>query len=274
MEGVYIRESYSFKRMGCKAMGKKFEDQVVLVTGGSRGIGRAVALGFAARGASVAIVYVKNHEAAEETVKQIEEAGARGVAIPCDVRDWEAVQKTVEKINDQLGDINILVNCAGIVRDDLLVSMSIEDWRSVIETNLNGAFYFMRAVVEKMVLRREGRIINISSLAAERGGKGQANYAASKAGLQALTRAAALELGAKGITVNAIAPGMVLTEMSATVRDLAGPRLEKSVPMRRFAKPEDIVGAVLFLASPDASYINGVVIAVDGGLGSTVQYTA
>jgi 3-oxoacyl-[acyl-carrier protein] reductase len=171
-----------------------------------------------------------------------------------------------------MGEIDILVNCAGLVKDSLVVSMPVEDWRAVIETNLNGAFYFMRAVAETMVTRRQGRIINVSSIAGRRGGKGQANYAASKAGLNALTRAAALELASRGITVNAVAPGMVITEMTATVRELAGDRLKKMVPVRRLAVPEDIAGLVLFLASPAASYITGQVIDVDGGLAAAVQY--
>lgn len=253
-------------------MEREFKNQTVLVTGGSRGIGKAIALGFASRGASVAIVYTKNHDAARRTLEEIEAAGARGMARSCDVRDWDAVRLTVEEVGNRLGDIDVLVNCAGVVRDSLLVSMEVDDWRTVIETNLNGAFYFMRAIGEGMVLRRRGRIINVSSISAARGGKGQANYAASKAGLNALTRAAALELAPRGITVNAVAPGMVLTEMSATVRGLAGDEIKRGIPMRRFATPEDVVGAVLFLASGDAAYITGQVIDIDGGLGATVKY--
>ncbi len=252
-------------------MKKRFENKVVVITGGSRGIGKAIALGFAAEGASVAIVYARNHEAAADTVKQIKKEGVKGISICCDVRDWDSVQRAIGEVGERLGDVDILVNCAGIVKDDLLVFMPVEQWRAVVETNLNGAFYFMKAVAEKMLIKREGRIINISSLASEHGGRGQANYAASKAGLNALTRAAALELGARGVTVNAVAPGVVLTEMSATVRELAGAKLKKTIPVRRFAQPEDVVGLVLFLASPAASYITGEVIAVDGGLGSAVQ---
>jgi 3-oxoacyl-[acyl-carrier protein] reductase len=194
------------------------------------------------------------------------------MALCCDIGAWESVNDAVAKIKDQLGEIDILINCAGLVRDSLLASMPVEDWRAVVETNLTGAFQCMKAVVEGMVLRRAGRIINISSISGNRGGRGQVNYAASKAGLNALTRAAALELAPKNITVNAVAPGMVITDMSATVRGLAGDGLKKCIPMRRFAVPEDIVGIVLFLASPAASYITGQVIDVDGGLGSAVKY--
>jgi len=250
---------------------RDFKNKVVLVSGGSRGIGRAIALAFAARGASVAILYLKNQDIAGQTLEEIRQTGSRGMALRCDVRDWEAVRGAVEKVTAEMGEIDILVNCAGIVKDSLIVSMDVADWRSVIETNLDGAFHCMKAVAERMLLRREGRIINVSSLSAARGGRGQANYAASKAGLNALTRAAALELAPRGITVNAVAPGMVITEMSATVRELAGAALRKSIPMRRFASPEDVVGTVLFLSSPDASYITGQVIDIDGGLGAAVH---
>ena len=253
-------------------MDAEFKGASVLVTGGARGIGKAIALAFADRGASVAIVYAKNHEAAARTVGEMKARGGAGMAVCCDVRDPEAVVAAVARIEAQQGGIGILVNSAGCVRDSLLVTMPIEDWRAVIDTNLHGPFHCMRAVAEGMVLRRNGRIINISSLAGERGGRGQANYAASKGGLNALTRAAAVELAPRGITVNAVAPGMVVTDMTETVRGLAGDGLKKSIPARRFAVPEDIVGAVLFLASPAASYITGQVIGVDGGLGAAVHY--
>lgn len=253
-------------------MDVEFKGASVLVTGGARGIGRAIALAFAARGASVAIIHLKNREAAARTVAEMTSRGGAGMAVCCDVRDPEAVVAAVARIEAAQGPIGILVNSAGCARDSLFVSMPLEDWRAVIDTNLNAAFYCMRAVAEGMVLRRSGRIINISSLAGERGGRGQANYAASKGGLNALTRAAALELAPRGVTVNAVAPGMVVTEMTETVRGLAGGGLKKSIPVRRFAVPEDIVGAVLFLASPAASYLTGQVIAVDGGLGAAVQY--
>jgi 3-oxoacyl-[acyl-carrier protein] reductase len=253
-------------------MEAEFKNKVVVVTGGSRGIGKAIALAFAERAASVALVYEKNHDAARRTLEEIKARGSRGMALCCDIGAWKSVNDAVAKIKDQMGEIDILINCAGFVRDSLLASMPVEDWRAVVETNLTGAFHCMKAVVEGMVLRRTGRIINISSISGNRGGRGQANYAASKAGLNALTRAAALELAPKNITVNAVAPGMVITDMSATVRGLAGDGLKKSIPMRRFAVPEDIVGIVLFLASPAASYITGQVINVDGGLGSAVKY--
>ncbi|MCX6353271.1 MAG: 3-oxoacyl-ACP reductase FabG [Candidatus Aureabacteria bacterium] len=252
-------------------MERNFKNKVVLVSGGSRGIGKAIALAFASHGASVAVLYLKNQDIAGHTLEEIRQRGSRCMALRCDVRDWEAVRGAVEKVTAEMGEIDILINCAGIVKDSLIVLMDVADWRSVIETNLDGAFHCMKAVAERMLLRRKGSIINVSSLSAARGGKGQANYAASKAGLNALTRAAALELAPRGITVNAVAPGMVITEMSATVRELVGDALKKSIPMRRFASPEDIVGTVLFLSSPDASYITGQVIDIDGGLGAAVH---
>lgn len=253
-------------------MDTEFKNRIVLVTGGSRGIGRAIALAFAGQGASVAILYEKNRDAALQTLEEIKALGVPGMALACDVRSWEAVDGSVAKIARGMGGVDILINCAGLVRDSLLASMSVEDWRAVVDTNLTGAFHCMRAVVEGMLSKRWGRIINISSISGNRGGKGQANYAASKAGLNALTRAAALELAAKNVTVNAVAPGMVVTEMSSTVRGLAGDDLRKSIPMRRFAEPEDVVGIVLFLASKAAAYVTAQVIDVDGGLAAAVKY--
>ncbi|MEJ2745313.1 MAG: 3-oxoacyl-ACP reductase FabG [bacterium] len=253
-------------------METEFKNKVVLVTGGSRGIGRAIALAFAGQGASVAILYEKNHEAARRTLEEIKALGVPGMAVACDVRSWESVSDSAAKIGSELGEIEILINCAGLARDSLLASMSVEDWRAVVDANLTGAFYCMRAVVEGMLAKRWGRIVNVSSISGNRGGKGQANYAASKAGLNALTRAAALELAAKKITVNAVAPGMVVTEMSSTVRGLAGDDLKRSIPMRRFAEPGDVVGIVLFLASQAASYVTAQVIDVDGGLAAAVKY--
>jgi 3-oxoacyl-[acyl-carrier protein] reductase len=250
----------------------RFKGKTVLVTGGSRGIGRAIALAFAGEGASVAIVYAHNEEAAGQTIAMLHERGVDCRKFRCDVRQWDAVAKTVEEIADGLGEIDVLVNCAGVVKDSLLLSMEPEDWRVVIDTNLGGAFHFMKAVGTAMVVRKKGAIINISSLAGERGGRGQVNYAASKGGLNALTRAAAIEFAPKGVTVNAVAPGLVLTEMSSAVRSLVGDSLKKSIPLRRFAEPGDIPGVVLFLASPAAAYITGQVIYVDGGLGATVKY--
>lgn len=253
-------------------MESEFKNKVALVTGGSRGIGRAIALAFAGRGCSVAILYGKNHAAARSTLEEIKARGVPGMALCCDICSWESVSDAVAKIGGGMGEIEILVNCAGLVRDSLLASMPVEDWRAVMDTNLTGAFHCMRAVVEGMLSKRWGRIVNISSISGNRGGKGQANYAASKAGLNALTRAAALELAAKNITVNAVAPGMVVTEMSSTVRELAGDGLKRSIPMRRFAAPEDVAGIVLFLASKAAAYITAQVIDVDGGLAAAVKY--
>jgi 3-oxoacyl-[acyl-carrier protein] reductase len=253
-------------------MEAEFKNKVILVTGGSRGIGRAIALAFAERGGSVAILYEKNHDAASQTLEEIKARKVPGMALGCDVRSWESVIDSVAKIGQEMGGVDILINSAGVVRDSLLASMPVEDWLAVIDANLTGAFYCMRAVIEGMLSKRWGRVINVSSISGNRGGKGQANYAASKAGLNALTRAAALELAAKNITVNAVAPGMVVTDMSSTVRGLAGDGLKKAIPMRRFAAPEDVVGIVLFLASEAASYVTAQVIDVDGGLAAAVKY--
>jgi len=253
-------------------MEKDFKDKVVMITGGSRGIGKAVSLAFAARGASVAVLYLKNEKAARETVEGIRKSGAGGLMLQCDVRGFKSVSKAAQEVAERLGEIDVLVNCAGTVKDSLIVSMEEDDWRSVLETNLYGAFNCLKAAAERMLVRRSGRIINVSSISATKGGKGQANYAASKAGLNALTRVAALELAPRGITVNAVAPGMVVTEMSATVRALAGDALKRSIPVRRFAEPDDVTGLILFLASAGASYITGQVIDIDGGMGAAVHY--
>ncbi len=243
------------------------EGRVALVTGGSRGIGRAIVKALAEAGAKVAFVYRSNKEAADSLVEELKEAGREDVlAIQADVSVLEDVQKTIDQVLGQWERLDILVNNAGIIRDGLLLTMTDEQWREVIETNLNSVFYFCRAAAKQMISQRHGRIINMSSVSAHLGNPGQCNYAASKGGIEAFTRCLAAELAKRGVTVNAIAPGFVETDMTEKVRDLAGDKLVKKIPTKRFGKPEDIAHAVLFLASDEASYVTGQVLTVDGGL--------
>ena len=244
------------------------KDQVALVTGGSRGIGRAIVQAFAEEGAKVGFVYRGNQAAADSLVKEVTEAGGTILAIQGDVVDPGTAVKAVEAIKQAWGGrLDILVNNAGVIRDTLFVRMTEEDWRTVVSTNLDGAFRFCRAAADLMVFKqRSGRIINISSIAADHVNKGQTNYAASKGALNALTRCLALEVASRGVTVNAIAPGFIETDMSEAVRNKAGDLIKKMIPVRRLGRPEDIASLAVFLASPAASYITGQVLTVDGGL--------
>jgi 3-oxoacyl-[acyl-carrier protein] reductase len=244
----------------------RLKDQVALVTGGSRGIGRGIVQAFAAEGAKVAIVYRGSQAAAEELAQSITQAGGQAVALQCDVADLEAVKRCVEEVEKALGPVQILVNNAGVIKDGLFVRMEPADWNTVIQTNLGGTYNCCSVVAFPMMRRRSGRIINISSIAAEYVNPGQTNYAASKGAINAFTRALAKELAGRGVTVNAIAPGFIETDMSEAVRNMAGDRLTKSIPMRRLGTPEDIARVAVFLTSADAGYITGQVITVDGGL--------
>lgn len=244
----------------------KFEGKTVLVTGGSRGIGRAVVEAFAQEGATVAFVYHSNQAAAEEVVKACSEQGGKVSAIQCDVADHKACTEVVEKLVDEWGSVDVLVNNAGIIRDNLLAVMKEEDWTDVLRTNLDSVYNFCHAVTRPMMSARKGRIINMSSVAAENPNSGQANYAASKGGIQGLTKCLATELGRRGVTVNAVAPGFIETDMTVAVRNAAEGEIKKRIPCRRLGVPADIANAVMFLASEESSYITGQVLKVDGGL--------
>jgi 3-oxoacyl-[acyl-carrier protein] reductase len=245
----------------------RLKDQIALVTGGSRGIGRAIVQALAAEGARVAVVYRGSREAADSLVDEIKQKGGMALALQCDVADHAAVKASVDRVAAELGPIDILVNNAGVIRDGLFMQMEPAQWNEVIQTNLGGTFNFCRAVVyEHMLRRRRGRIINVSSVAAEHVNPGQTNYAASKGAINAFTRALAAEVAKRGVTVNAIAPGFIETDMSAAVRNKAGDLIKKFIPMQRIGTPEDIARVAVFLAGPDSAYITGQVLTVDGGL--------
>jgi 3-oxoacyl-[acyl-carrier protein] reductase len=244
----------------------RLKDQVAVVTGGSRGIGRAIVKAFAVEGAKVAFVYRGSQQAAEALAQEVRQTGCTALALQCDVTDAEQVEKVLERVEKELGPITILVNNAGMIRDGLFVGMDRKDWDAVIQTNLGGTFNFCRALAMKLARLRKGRIINISSVAAGYNNPGQANYAASKGAINAFTRALAVELAKRGVTVNAIAPGFIETDMSEAVRNRAGDRIQKAIPMKRLGQPDDIARVAVFLASGDAGYITGQVITVDGGL--------
>ncbi len=240
--------------------------QVALVTGASRGIGRAVALALAAGGARVALNYARNAQAAEAVVAEIAAQGGEAVAIQADVSDFAAGERLVGAVEARFGRLDILVNNAGITRDTLLLRMKESDWDEVIQTNLKGIFNCTRAAAKLMVKQRYGRIINIASVAALVGSPGQSNYAAAKAGAIGITRVLAKELGSRGITVNAIAPGFITTDMTAVLPEKFKEEILSRVPAGRFGSPEEVAHAVAFLASPASGYITGQTIVVDGGL--------
>ena len=237
-----------------------------LVTGGSRGIGRAIVLRLATQGADVAITYKGNAAAAADTAAAVEALGRRALSVQGDVRDIETAESVVKATLEAFGKVDILVNNAGITRDDLIMRMSAEAWREVLETNLFGAFYMLKAVTRPMLKAKRGRIVNITSVSGQAGQMGQANYSSAKAGLIGLTKAAARELASRSITVNAVAPGFVLTELTQDLPEALQAEITSRTPLGRFGTPEEIAQAVAFLASDDAAYITGQVLAVDGGL--------
>ncbi|MFO0929079.1 MAG: 3-oxoacyl-ACP reductase family protein [Gemmataceae bacterium] len=244
----------------------RLKDKVAVVTGGSRGIGRGISQAFAAEGAKVAVVYRGSQAAADALVEEIGKAGGTARAYQCDVANLPAVEECIKKVEADLGAVDVLVNNAGVIHDDLFVRLEPEQWNVVLQTNLGGAYNFCRAVAYPMMKRRSGRIINISSVAAEHVNMGQTNYAASKGAINAFTRALAVELAGRGVTVNAIAPGFIETDMSAAVRNKAGDLIKKVIPMKRVGTPQDIANVAVFLAGPESSYVTGQVLTVDGGL--------
>ncbi|MCI0582959.1 MAG: 3-oxoacyl-[acyl-carrier-protein] reductase [Chloroflexi bacterium] len=240
--------------------------RAAVVTGGSRGIGRAIALRLATQGADVAFSYRGNETAARETAAAIEALGRRALAFQGDVTDPATADALVKAALEAFGKVDILVNNAGITRDDLIMRMSLDDWRSVLETNLFGAFYAIKAVTRPMLRAKGGRIINITSVSGQAGQTGQANYSSAKAGLIGLTKATARELASRGITCNAVAPGFVLTELTQDLPQNLQDEINARTPLGRFGTTEEIANAVAFLASDEAAYVTGQVLAVDGGL--------
>lgn len=242
------------------------EGKTAIVTGGSRGIGRACVEAMVNEGAKVAFIYRSSAEAAEELAKSLSGDGKEVRAIQADVCDGPRAHEIAEELEEAWGQIDVLVNSAGIISDGLFATMDAESWGKVIDTNLTGTYNYCHAVTRPMMSKRKGSIINISSVSGEYGARGQVNYAASKGGINGMTRCLAKELSARKIRVNSVAPGMIETDMSEAVRGLAGDRIKQIIPMRRVGQPEEVAGAVVYLASDRASYVTGQILYVDGGL--------
>ena len=242
------------------------QGKCALVTGGSRGIGRAVCLELARQGARVAVNYAGNAAAAEETVKACQDLGAEAFAIQADVADAAACDAMVKEVLARFGRVDILVNNAGVTRDGLMLTMKESDWDTVLDTNLKGAFQCMKAVYRPMMKQKYGRVVNLSSIVGVRGNAGQANYSASKAGLIGLTKSLAKELAARKVTVNAVAPGFIDTDMTAALPEKAREAMLASIPMGRLGQAEDVARAVAFFAGDESAYVTGQVLCVDGGM--------
>ncbi|MBD3881455.1 3-oxoacyl-[acyl-carrier-protein] reductase [Phormidium tenue FACHB-886] len=242
----------------------RLQSQVAIVTGASRGIGRAVALALAVEGADVVVNYASSSQAAESVVAEITAMGSQAIALQADVAQADQVEAMVNAVMDKWGKINVLVNNAGIARDTLLLRMKLEDWQAVIDLNLTGVFLCTKAVSKVMLKQRTGRIVNVTSVVGEMGNPGQANYSAAKAGVIGFTKTVAKEFAPRGITVNAVAPGFITTDMTA---DLKTDDLLKFIPLGRYGQPEEVAGLIRFLAADAAAaYITGQVINVDGGM--------
>lgn len=245
---------------------KRFENKIVLVTGAGRGIGASIAKRFASEGAEVIVNYSGNDEAAQKTVDEITATGGQAQKYKCSVNDSEIVKVMIDEIIKEFGRIDILVNNAGITKDGLMLRMTDEDFDRVIDVNLKGTFNCTKYVSKYMLKQKSGKIINISSVVGLSGNAGQVNYSASKAGIIGITKSAAKELSSRGITVNAVAPGYVDTDMTKVLSDNIRNEILKNIPLQRMGNVEDISNCVAFLASEDASYITGQVISVDGGM--------
>jgi 3-oxoacyl-[acyl-carrier protein] reductase len=239
---------------------------VALVTGGSRGIGRATAVELARQGASVAIAYGSNASAAEEVAGAVRDTGADAAVLEADLADRQAAAGLVGRTVEALGGLDIVVNNGGLTRDNLAVRMTDDDWTRVIDVDLSAAFYICRAALRPLLKRRSGRIVNVSSVSGVTGNAGQANYSAAKAGLIGLTKSLAREVGSRGITVNAVAPGFIATDMTAALDDRTRDAAVAQVPLGRMGMAEEVAAAIAFLASPSAAYITAHVLHVDGGL--------
>lgn len=244
----------------------RFEGRVVLVTGASCGIGKEIAKGFAREGAVVGVNYLSNDEAALNLKREIEEFRGEAHLFKADITDSSMVKDMVRELYSKHNKIDILVNNAGVIKDNLILNMEEREWDKVIEVNLRSVFLVTKAVARYMMMKKFGRIINISSIAAIRGGKGHVNYAASKGGINSFTKSLAVELASKNITVNAVSPGIINTEMSKDILEMAKKELLQRIPLNRIGEPEEVAKTVLFLASSDASYITGEIINVTGGL--------
>lgn len=241
--------------------------QVALVTGGARGIGRAISLELAREGAAVCVNYLNRTQDAERIVAEIRAHEGRAISIQADVGNELEMRSLLGSIVKSFGRLDIVVCNAGIVRDRLLGAMSVQDWDCVMRTNVRGVFLTIRAILPQLMAQRSGSIVCLSSIAAERGGRGHANYVASKGAINAMTKSLAVELAPRGIRVNAVAPGLIATEMTERIRTFAGDNIVAQIPLKQFGEPEEVAQAVRFLASPAASYITGEVLHVTGGFG-------